>query len=87
LAAADPNLSILLIERGKNNLNDPTVTNPAIFLSHLAPGSETAIFYKANSEKALNDREAIVPCGGILGGGSSINFMMYTRGKPNIHIT
>merc|ERR1711988_967525 len=81
LAKADPNLSILLIEGGKNNLNDPTVTNPAIFLAHLAPDSQTAIFYKGNKEKALNDREAIVPSGGILGGGSSINFMMYTRAQ------
>lgn len=89
LAKADPNLSILLVEGGKNNLNDPTVINPAIFLSHLAPGSQTALFYQSNKEKALNDREAIVPSGGILGGGSSINFMMYTRGKrkaPNSNI-
>jgi alcohol oxidase len=51
-----------------------------MYLAHLAPDSQTALFYKANKEEALNGREAIVPCGGILGGGSSINFMMYTRG-------
>ena len=81
LAQADPNLSILLVEGGKNNLNDPTITNPAMYLAHLAPDSKTALFYKSNKEKALNDREAIVPAGGVLGGGSSINFMMYTRGE------
>lgn len=81
LAKADPNLSILLVEGGKDNHNDPTVVNPAMYLAHLAPDSQTALFYKANKEKALNDREAIVPCGGILGGGSSINFMMYTRAQ------
>ena len=81
LAKADPDLSILLVEGGKNNFNDPTVTNPAIYLAHLAPDSQTAIFYKSNEEKALNGREAIVPAGGLLGGGSSINFMMYTRAQ------
>ncbi|MCJ1335847.1 hypothetical protein MMC09_001121 [Bachmanniomyces sp. S44760] len=81
LARADPDLSILIIEGGKNNLDDPTVRNPAIYLSHLAPTSQTALFYKANVSQHLGGREAIVPCGGILGGGSSINFMMYTRGQ------
>ncbi|KAG9918669.1 alcohol oxidase, partial [Aureobasidium melanogenum] len=81
LAVADPSLSILLVEGGKNNYNDPTVVNPAMYLVHLAPGSQTALFYEANSEEALNGRKAIVPSGGILGGGSSINFMMYTRAQ------
>lgn len=38
-------------------------------------------FYKSKASKHLDDREAIVPMGGILGGGSSINFMMYTRAQ------
>lgn len=37
--------------------------------------------YKSKPSKHLNDREAIVPAGGIFGGGSSINFMMYTRAQ------
>ena len=81
LARADPSLSILIIEGGKNNLNDPTITNPALYLSHLAPDSKTALFYKAEPSEHLNGREAIVPMGGCLGGGSSINFMMYTRAQ------
>ncbi|MCJ1305645.1 hypothetical protein MMC08_008460 [Hypocenomyce scalaris] len=81
LAQADPSLSILIIEGGKNNLNDPLVTNPAMYLAHLVPDSQTALFYKANPSDALAGREAIVPCGGILGGGSSINFTMYTRAQ------
>ncbi|KAK7409276.1 hypothetical protein QQX98_008516 [Neonectria punicea] len=81
LAEADPALSILIIERGQDNYNVPTVTNPALFLSHLAPTSKTAIFYKGNKASQLGDREPIVPCGGTLGGGSAINFMMYTRAQ------
>ena len=70
-----------MIEGGKNNFEDPLVTNPAMFLAHLDPDSQTAIFYKANAEKALHGREAIVPAGGQFGGGSSINFMMYVRAQ------
>lgn len=43
LAKANPDLKILLVEGGRNNFNDPTVTNPAVYLSHLAPDSKTAL--------------------------------------------
>ncbi|KAL6883169.1 alcohol oxidase [Trichoderma longibrachiatum] len=79
LAKADPSLSILLIEHGKNNLNDPNVVNSSRYLYHLAPNTQTAIIYKGNKTDDLNGREPIVTAGGILGGGSSINFAMYTR--------
>jgi len=38
-------------------------------------------FYKSKKSDHLNGRDVIVPMGGILGGGSSINFMMYTRAQ------
>ncbi|TVY31638.1 Alcohol oxidase, partial [Lachnellula subtilissima] len=81
LAKANPDLKILLVEGGRNNFQDPSVRNPAVFLSHLAPDSKTALVYKSNASPHLNNREAMVPAGGILGGGSSINFMMYTRAQ------
>ncbi|KAF7556742.1 hypothetical protein G7Z17_g1256 [Cylindrodendrum hubeiense] len=81
LAVADPTLSILVIEQGQDNYNVPTITNPALFLTHLQPTSKTALFYKGNKAAQLAGREAIVPSGGTLGGGSSINFMMYTRAQ------
>ncbi|KAH8686214.1 alcohol oxidase [Ilyonectria robusta] len=81
LAEADPKLSILLIEGGPNNYNVPNIVHPVFFLDHLLPTSKTTIFYKGNKAAQLADREVIVPSGGTLGGGSSINFMMYTRGQ------
>ncbi|KAI0401468.1 GMC oxidoreductase [Xylaria palmicola] len=81
LAEADPSLSILVIEGGQDNYENPTIVTPALYLTHLAPGSKTALFYKARKSDKLAGREVIVPCGGILGGGSSINFMMYTRAQ------
>lgn len=76
LAEADPKLSILVIEVGQDNYENPVVVIPAMFLANLAPGSKTALFYKAKKSNALAGREVIVPSGGTLGGGSSINFMM-----------
>ncbi|CAE6393443.1 unnamed protein product [Rhizoctonia solani] len=79
LAKANPELDILLVEQGPNNLNEPNVVTPAVFLTHLVPGSKTAHFWQGNKSDALNGRSPIVPTGRTLGGGSSINFLMYTR--------
>ncbi|GKT94686.1 alcohol oxidase [Colletotrichum tofieldiae] len=76
LAASDPELSILVIEGGTNNRDVPNVVHPAFFLDHLAPESKTAIFYQGKKSDKLAGRSPIVPAGGILGGGSSINFML-----------
>jgi hypothetical protein len=45
LARAAPDLKILIIERGRNNLNDPMVVNSALAMAHLAPDSTTALVY------------------------------------------
>ncbi|KAH6871237.1 GMC oxidoreductase-domain-containing protein [Thelonectria olida] len=81
LAEADPSLSILLIEGGPDNRGVQNIENPVFFLDHLLPTSNTTLFYKSNKAEQLAGRESIVACGGTLGGGSSINFMMYTRGQ------
>ncbi|KAM0533422.1 hypothetical protein ACHAPP_005995 [Verticillium nonalfalfae] len=81
LAEADPKLSILVIEGGQDNRGVSNIENPAFFLDHLLPTSKTAIFYKGNKSEQCAGREVIVPSGGVLGGGSSINFMMYTRAQ------
>jgi alcohol oxidase len=67
----------LLIERGRNNYKEPSVVNPALFPKNLDPANKTAIFYKGKRSEALAGREPIIQSGGVLGGGSSINFMMY----------
>jgi choline dehydrogenase-like flavoprotein len=72
-----------MIEGGQNNADVPTITYPAYFLAHLAPNSTTNLFYKTNKSAALADRELILPAGGVLGGGSSTNFMMYSRAQKS----
>ncbi|KAG8725934.1 hypothetical protein FRC12_023875 [Ceratobasidium sp. 428] len=83
LAAANPGLEILLIEQGPNNLGELTVVTPGLFMTHLAPDSKTALFWQGNKGDGLNDRAPVVASGGVLGGGSSINFMMYARASAS----
>jgi choline dehydrogenase-like flavoprotein len=80
LAEADPSLSILVVEGGPNN-DIPSISVPLLFLSQLAPTGKTNILYAAKKEKQLGDRALVVPSGGLLGGGSSTNLMMYTRAQ------
>ncbi|KAK4642998.1 hypothetical protein QC761_0063270 [Podospora bellae-mahoneyi] len=80
LTDADPNLSILVIERGSNN-DLPTIAYPLFFMQNIVAGSKASIFYQTAPEEQLDGREIIVPAGGVLGGGSSINLMMYTRAQ------
>lgn len=81
LAEADPKLSVLLIEQGMNNHNVPEVVHPALFPRNLFLDSKNTLFWKGNKAPQLADRDPIVPSGGILGGGSSINWMVYTRAQ------
>jgi len=79
LANLDHNLKVLLIEAGESNLNNPWVFRPGIYPRNMKLDSKTATFYESRPSKALNGRGAIVPAAHILGGGSSINFMVRWR--------
>ncbi|KAI0597030.1 alcohol oxidase-like protein [Biscogniauxia sp. FL1348] len=81
LADADPELSVLLIEYGQNNDGNPLVSNPLLWRAHLQPGSGTNMYYMGKKESQLGDRGIAVAAGGILGGGSSINFSIYARAQ------
>jgi choline dehydrogenase-like flavoprotein len=47
------------------------------------PNSKANIAYQGNPPAEPNGKTHIVPSGGVLGGGSSINLMMYTRGQQS----
>ncbi|KAK0110181.1 hypothetical protein ONS95_002832 [Cadophora gregata] len=76
LTTADPNLEILVIEGGPNNFHDPRIVNPGVALHNIFPGSTTARFWQGEKSEHLAGRAPVVQSGGILGGGSSINYMM-----------
>jgi len=86
LAYADPNLQVMLIEGGANNRDDPWVYRPGIFVRNMQQNgiNDKATFYKDTMASSyLRGRQSIVPCANILGGGSSINFQMYTRASAS----
>ncbi|CAJ2509991.1 Uu.00g058910.m01.CDS01 [Anthostomella pinea] len=71
LADADPDLSILVIEEGSDNLGNPMISHPAFCYTHVSPGGQTTRFYKGIKEPNVAGREINVPSGAILGGGSA----------------
>ncbi|EMC91126.1 hypothetical protein BAUCODRAFT_79805 [Baudoinia panamericana UAMH 10762] len=81
LAEADPQLSILVIEQGPNNYGIPEVVHPGLYPRNLHPNSKLTLFWQGNQSEQLAGRKPIVPSGGTLGGGSSINWMVYTRAQ------
>ncbi|RYP63487.1 hypothetical protein DL770_009381 [Monosporascus sp. CRB-9-2] len=83
LANLDHNLKVLLIEAGESNLNNPWVYRPGVYPRNMKLDSKTASFYESRPSKWLSGRKAVVPCAHVLGGGSSINFLMYTRASAS----
>ncbi|KAG2153874.1 GMC oxidoreductase-domain-containing protein [Suillus clintonianus] len=79
LAAYDPSLRILILEAGQHTLNKDAHVQPYQFPFHQAPTSTTVTFNIANPSSRLNGRGPIVCCGRCVGGGSCVNFMVYTR--------
>ncbi|KAI1824102.1 alcohol oxidase-like protein [Xylaria intraflava] len=81
LADADRNLRILVIEGGPNNRDEPLVIHPAFLNANLAPGSKTMTFHASKKSEFLADRELVIPAASVLGGGSSVNFSVYSRAQ------
>ena len=73
--------SVLVIEEGKRS-NSPFLSMPAAWIKGL-DGSPYLKFYKSIPQKQLNDRQHDIAQAKILGGGSSVNGMVYMRGKPS----
>jgi alcohol oxidase len=68
-----------VIEQGPNSYGMPEVVHPALYPRNLFPSSKVTLFWKGNESKELAGRGPIVPSGGTLGGGSAINWLVYTR--------
>ncbi|KAG1799376.1 GMC oxidoreductase-domain-containing protein [Suillus plorans] len=79
LAACDSSLRILILEGGQHTLDKAAHVQPYQYFTHLAPTSTTMTLNIGNSSSHLNGRAPIVQCAHCVGGGSSVNFMNYTR--------
>ncbi|KAK7041424.1 hypothetical protein VNI00_009290 [Paramarasmius palmivorus] len=87
LAALDPSLKILhipkLIEAGPHTHELQDHVQPARFYRNLTLPKDTYSHHIGPVTDALGGRAAIVPSGRCVGGGSSVNFVMYTRASAS----
>src|SRR5690349_11344329 len=81
----NPENKVLLIESGRRDA-DPWIHVPATFFKVLGKGVDIHP-YASEPEKGLNGRPCITPQGNVLGGGSSVNAMIYIRGHRNDYDT
>ena len=72
---------VLILEEGGDYKN-PFLKMPAGFIPML-DGSPYHRFHKTIPQEQLNGRQHDIAQGKILGGGSSINGMVYMRGRPS----
>ncbi|KAJ6556755.1 GMC oxidoreductase-domain-containing protein [Mycena vulgaris] len=79
LATAFPDLTILVLESGPTTKDKKEHIQPGQFLAHSAPLSKTMKFYTSTPSEHVSGRSVIVPSARCIGGGSSVNFMIYNR--------
>lgn len=76
--------SVLLLEAGPRD-NTPFIHIPATFVRVL--GTKRTWMYRTEPEPGANGRVLTVPQGRTLGGGSSVNAMIYIRGQAQDYDT
>ncbi|KAM0156385.1 hypothetical protein ACHAPG_005372 [Botrytis cinerea] len=74
----DPNVSVLLLERGP--ANDNFMSRIPIVSSNILRADGGASSWECEPMKYCNNRRSLAFCGEVMGGGSRINSMVYTRG-------
>ncbi|KAJ6552485.1 glucose-methanol-choline oxidoreductase, partial [Mycena vulgaris] len=79
LATAFPDFTILVLESGPTTKDKKEHIQPGQLLAHSAPLSKTMKFYTSTPSEHVCGRSVIVPSARCIGGGSSVNFMIYNR--------
>lgn len=77
--AADSDKTVMLVERGRTDSNR-WIHIPATFFKALQSQDAEAVLSEA--DPSLDGAHFPVPQGRVLGGGSSVNGMIYMRGQP-----
>jgi choline dehydrogenase len=78
--AENPDIHVLLLEAGGSD-EVPSVEKPGQWFTNL--GTERDWGYKAEPNPHINNRRMPLSMGKVLGGGSSINVMIWARGHKN----
>ena len=76
----DSDTAVLLLEAG-NRATKPEIQIPAECANLI--GTEVDWGYLSEPEPYLNNRKILCSRGKVVGGSSSINFMLYVRGNPH----
>ena len=75
----DPDVSVLLLERGI--ANDTWMSRVPLASANILNANTGATSWYSEPMKHCEDRRGLLFCGEVLGGGSRINSMAYTRGS------
>ncbi|MFW5880916.1 MAG: GMC family oxidoreductase [Roseicyclus sp.] len=81
----DPQMRVLLIETGRRDVS-PWIHIPATFF-RVNRGGRDVTMYCGEAQNELAGRPFVVPQGHVIGGGSSINAMIYIRGQAEDYDT
>ncbi|KAF9461095.1 aryl-alcohol oxidase precursor [Collybia nuda] len=76
----DPRISVLLVEAGISNEGIVPATIPLLSLS-LTPNTILDWNFTTTPQPGLNNRAISYPRGRVLGGSTSVNYMVYMRGS------
>ncbi|KAF9458889.1 aryl-alcohol oxidase [Collybia nuda] len=78
----DPRISVLLVEAGISNEGITDVAIPLMGLS-LTPNTMLDWNFTTTPQPGLNNRAIAYPRGRLLGGSTSVNYMVYMRGSED----
>ncbi|KAJ7772263.1 aryl-alcohol-oxidase from pleurotus Eryingii [Mycena metata] len=78
----DPKTSVLVLEAGTSNADVLDIIVPFL-CTRATPDTAQDWNYTTTPQSALNNRSIVYPRGFVLGGSSSVNYMVYTRGSKD----
>ena len=81
---AEAGARVLVLEAGGSDRN-PLIQMPAGFVKLLSV-EKYMWFYQSTVQQRLHGRQPVVPTGRVIGGGSSVNAMVYIRGQAGDYL-
>ncbi|THU99422.1 alcohol oxidase [Dendrothele bispora CBS 962.96] len=79
LSSNAPDLKILILEAGPTTRERIEHIQPGRYFTHMEPFSNTEQFTASKPSDYVAGRSVVIPSGRCVGGGSSVNFMLYNR--------